>query len=400
LLSAAEPSLRAVLSLTFTVGSIAVFRFSGRESYAGYLTAATFAAAAVAAVVAGRAMDRLGRRPGLAAGHGTLVVAAGVAAVAVSARSAPVLLIAAALFGAGQGAANLGRGAMADMYEPERRGRAVGILLAVGTIGAVGGPILAAGTQAFARNVLGVEPLLFPWAVVAALALLGLTAVLNLRPDPRDLAVAAPRAVALVPRRRAADLLRSPPLRAAVVAIGVAQASMVAVMGVTPVVIDEHGGGDLAVATTISFHVAGMFAFSPLIGAALDRWGRKPGLVAGALVSAGGAILASVTDNTTVIATGVFLVGLGWSGAFLASTTMISDLTTAEERAGALGFTDLLASLAAVAGALAAGFLLEGVGFWVVGVSMAALLVPVLALVLPLRESSPGRWGTGAAAAA
>ena len=84
--------------------------------------------------------------------------------------------------------------------------------------------------------------------------------------------------------------------------------------------------------------------------------------------------------------------GLGWSGAYLGATAIISDLTASSERAGALGFTDLLTAGASAAGALTGGFLLESAGYATVGAVMAVLLVPALALVIPLREPAPGRW--------
>ncbi len=275
------------------------------------------------------------------------------------------------------------------MYPPERRARAVGIVLAVGTVGAVGGPLLAGLLARIDPS--DESPL--PWVATAVLAGIALAAVGLLRPDPRELAAAPPPGQAQTGRRAVGVLLPSRAFRAAVAAIGVAQAAMVAVMGATPVEITHHHGSALVVGTTVSLHVAGMFAFSPLIGAALDRWGRRLGLLAGSLVAAGGAIVTAVASGSTpVLATGLFFVGLGWSSVYLASTAVISDVTTAAERAGALGFVDLVAALSAAAGALVGGVLLESVGFGWVGAGFAPLLVAVLVLVVPLRESEPGRW--------
>jgi hypothetical protein len=78
---------------------------------------------------------------------------------------------------------------------------------------------------------------------------------------------------------------------------------------------------------------------------------------------------------------------------------VISDLTSAEERGSALGATDLVTSLAAAAGVLGSGFVLESAGLGLVGAVMAALMVPVALLVLPLRETAPGRWAIAAAVA-
>jgi MFS family permease len=135
-----------------------------------------------------------------------------------------------------------------------------------------------------------------------------------------------------------------------------------------------------------------MFAVAPVIGVLLDRYGRRPGLLAGGTIAAAGALLGSFANVTPLVGVGLFLVGLGWSVCYLGSTAAISDLTAAGERGGALGFTDLFTSLSAAIGGLAGGFVLESSGIAVVGVVMAALMVPALLLVLPLREPSPGRW--------
>jgi MFS family permease len=176
------------------------------------------------------------------------------------------------------------------------------------------------------------------------------------------------------------------------VAIGVAQASMVAVMGISPVVLDDYGASSFVIAIIIGVHMAGMFALAPVAGYLLDTYGRRPGLLFGAVLAAAGALLGSFTEATALIGLGMFVVGLGWSACFLGATAVISDITRPEERGGALGFADLVTSASSAAGALAGGFVLEASGVAVVGVIMATLLVPVLFLVLPLRESSPGRW--------
>ena len=90
------------------------------------------------------------------------------------------------------------------------------------------------------------------------------------------------------------------------------------------------------------------------------------------------------------------LVGLGWAACYLGATAVVADLTTAEERGTALGASDLFTSLAAAAGVLASGFVLESAGLGLVGIVMAGLMVPVVLLVLPLREPSPGHWATRA----
>jgi MFS family permease len=386
LLVGAQATLNGIVATFFTLGVIAIVDLTGGERWGGIFLALYNVSAAGSALLTGRLMDRLGRRPGLAGGYAMLIVCGVGGAFAVHAGSTWALLAVAIPFGIGFGAAQLGRLAAADMVPSERRGRAVGFVVAAGTVGAIAGAPVAAGIE----RATGSDAL--PWLVIPVLGALGLLAVLSLRPDPRDLAYREPTLESGQPRRGLGELVRLPPFRAAVVAIGVAQASMVAVMGISPVVLDDYGASSFVIAIIIGVHMAGMFALAPVAGYLLDTYGRRPGLLFGAVLAAAGALLGSFTEATALIGLGMFVVGLGWSACFLGATAVISDITRPEERGGALGFADLVTSASSAAGALAGGFVLEASGVAVVGVIMATLLVPVLFLVLPLRESSPGRW--------
>ena len=79
-------------------------------------------------------------------------------------------------------------------------------------------------------------------------------------------------------------------------------------------------------------------------------------------------------------------IGLGWSATFLGATAVISDITAPNERAGALGFTDLLISLTSAAAGLGGGIVLEAAGYGPLGVGLAVLVAAALLLVVRLRE--------------
>jgi MFS family permease len=258
-------------------------------------------------------------------------------------------------------------------------------VVSAGTVGAVLGAPLVAGIDALGSELLA-------WVTIPFFATLGVIFTLRLRPDPLELAYVEAEEDTSRPARPLGELLAIRPLRAAIAAIVVAQTAMVAVMGVTPVALDDYGASAAAIAIVISLHIAGMYALGPVIGTLLDRFGRRPGLLAGAAISATGSIAGSFTEQTPLIAVGMFLVGVGWSLCYLGATAVVSDVTTADERGSALGATDLCTSVAAAAGVLASGFVLESSGLALVGIVMAALMVPVLLLVVPLRETGPGRW--------
>jgi MFS family permease len=391
LLATAQVALWAALGAVATFAVISVYELSGEESMAAVVFGMYSLAQATGARVAGRVMDRVGRRPGLAGGYVLIGVGAAIAALAVASGSTPILLVGAVVVGAGAGAALLGRAAVADMYPPERRGAAVGRLLVAGTIGAVGGPPLAGAIHSLAERAGFEEPLVAPWLAVPVLAAVALAMVLSMRPDPRELAVDEAIEGA---GRRPADILRLRPALVAVASIVAVQVVMVTFMSVVPVVLHSHGSSELTVSLVVSLHLAGMFAFSSLVGAALDRWGRRPGLLVGIALTAAGVLLTLIEGSTVFAAIGLLLVGAGWSFAYIGSTAAISDLAAATERAGALGLMDLVAAVSAATGVLSGAALLRATALPVVGVvALGLLAIPVTLLATRGRPVPAGRPG-------
>jgi MFS family permease len=386
-LSAAQGFIQMASPVLLVVGGVAAGEITGDDGAAGMIWFLYFLAAAGGAVAIGRWMDRVGRRPGLMLAYALAGLAGIGCALAIAAGSYAGLLACAIPFGVASGGANLARGAVADMYPADRRARAVGWLLAAGTIGAIGSPLLAAFLQGVARD-RGLDPYVLPWVIVPLGALAALMCVFATRPDPRDLAVPAPPDVAAAASvaRGPAELLRVPAIRTAILAIAAGQMTMVGVMGVTPSAMHALGHTDAAISFVITFHITGMFALAPILGRWIDRVGRRAGLIAGCAASIVGALLSSTESSSAVFGVGLLVIGLGWSMTFLAATAVISDLTAPTERAGALGVTDVfIAACSALAG-LAGGLLLTAFGFRVVGITLAALLGAVLLAVTRLRE--------------
>jgi MFS family permease len=389
LLAFAQGFVQTTFPVMLVIGGPAASRLSGRDGAAGLLWAVYFLAAAAGAALIGRWMDRVGRRPGLLLAYVLVGVAAAVAAISIREGSFVGLLASTIPFGIALGGANLGRGAVADMYPVERRGKAVGSLLAAGTIGAVVSPIVAAAIEGVAG-----EGSVLPWAVPVVGAFSALCCVLAVRPDPRDLAV-VDASVAREGGRRPRELLRVPTFRSAVLAAAVGQMAMIGVMGVTPTALDHAHHGGTTISLVISTHIAGMFAFAPLIGWWMDRVGRRAALVAGCLTSIAGALVAASELNAVVIGAGLFAIGLGWSATFLGATAVISDITAANERAGALGFTDLFVNMSSAAAGLIGAVVLEAAGYGVLAVVLGGLVAVALILVARLREPAPAGVPSG-----
>jgi MFS family permease len=376
-------------SVLLIVGSAAAADLAGRDGVIGVMNGMYFLAAAGGALAFGRWMDRVGRRPGLALSYLLLGAAGAGCALSIARGSLAGLLAFATLFGLAYGGSNLARAAVADMYSADHRGRAVGLVLACSTIGGVGSPFVVAFLQSWSERE-ALDPAVVPWIVVPIVGVIALVCALSLRPDPQALAVrddASPDA----PRRPTAELLRVPAIRAGVLAAAVGQMAMVAVMGVTPLALEHHHASEVAIAVVISLHVAGMYALSPLVGWALDRVGRRPVLLAGGVLSILGALLAALDQGTGWASVALVAIGLGWSATYLGATAVISDATSPHERAGALGFTDLVVSLTSAGAGLAAGLLFEGAGMRVLGFAVAALVLLGVSAVSRVRQPVAAR---------
>jgi MFS family permease len=280
-------------------------------------------------------------------------------------------------------AANSGsRYAATDLAEPDHRGRALSVVVWATTIGAVAGPNLTGPAGRLAER-LALPALTGPFLVGAlAIAAAGVVVLVRLRPDPLLLArghAAVPRGTAWPQVRRA--FREQPLLIAAVAGLAGAHAAMVAVMVMTPLHM-EHGGSELEIiGVVISTHVLGMFAFSPLMGLAADRVG--PGRV---LTGGGGILLvalllcaSSPSGTSWQIFAGLFLLGLGWSAATVAASTLVSVHAPLGVRTDVQGASDLTMNLTAAAGGGLAGVI---VGTW--GYAVLAAFSGLLAGVVVL----------------
>ncbi len=388
---------QAVGAVGITIGiataSLLAEEVSGSERQAGLAQTFQVLGAAVMAYVLARLMSRRGRRIGLVTGYLTgstgavVVVAAGVV------ESMTLLLVGAAMLGSSTAANSAARYAATDLAPVATRARALSVVVWATTIGAVAGPNLT-GLSASVADRLGIPELTGPFALasVGMLAAALVIAVL-LRPDPllTARAVAAEEASDLDPEgslpapdsswRRVAGAVREHPvLGAAAGGLAAAHAAMVSVMVMTPLHM-QHGGAELRViGIVISVHVLGMFAFSPAIGWLADKAGRAPVLFAGGAVLLISLVLCgrAPEGSSWQIFVGLFLLGLGWSFATVAASTMIADQAPLQVRTEVQGASDLVMGLTAAGAGGVAGLIVGVWGYPTLAATTAALAVGVL----------------------
>src|ERR671917_2316126 len=131
------------ITVGITVGGLLARDVAGTDTAAGLGSTAGVLGAAVVAVPLARISDRAGRRAGLAAGYAVAVLGALVTVVAAIVSSLPLLLAGLFAFGAATACGLQARYAAADLATPDRRGRALSLVVWATTVGSVLGPNLA-----------------------------------------------------------------------------------------------------------------------------------------------------------------------------------------------------------------------------------------------------------------
>ena len=93
---------------------------------------------------------------------------------------------------------------------------------------------------------------------------------------------------------------------------------------------------------------------------------------------------------TPLITPFFFLLGLGWSGCFVAGTSVMADITSPRERGVLTASNDLLVAGCAAVASLSAGGMLSGAGYWAVARLFGTLMIFAVPGLLRLQEPKVG----------
>jgi MFS family permease len=385
ILAAAMAVYSAVLQLVAAVSSITFVLVTGVHGLLGLGPAIFLVASAVTAVPAGRAMDRIGRRPVIAGGYLFATAGCGLTALATNMPSTPLLILGFLLTGAASGIALLIRTAAGDMYPPERRARGISYVLFGSVFGAILGPALFG--PLFAGKHLEADALTVPWLAAGGISVIALGLVLLVRPDPKRIAElladhnGEPEQQPAAPLR---EILLRPGVRPAMLAALASFGVMVSVMNLSGyVVVEHHHHTQQDVFPIIGAHVLGMYALVLVVGTLIDKIGRAPALAGGLLVMAASTIGLLWVESVVTTAILLFGLGVGWNLSFVAATAQLADSTSPSERGKLLGFNDLLSALLGAALALLGGYALDSIGVAALALGATAIVAAPVLWLLP-----------------
>lgn len=391
---------------SLSVGALLLAQVSGNDAISGLGSAMFNAGAAVAGIPLARLAAKRGRRRALVTGSLVAMLGSLVAVLGTAVENWVVLAVGIAMVGVASAVQLLSRFTATDLALPQKRARDLSLVVWAITVGAVVGPnLLAPG--AWVGELLGLTPLagvfVFPFFAQGLAALVNW---LGLRPDPllaaRKIQAAADaeaRAeVEALPdaeagragsdAAQAAASSRRPQLLI-VGSIAMAQAIMVALMAMTPLHLMHHDGTPQIVGFTLSLHIAGMYALSPLFGMLAGRIGRLPVIWLGWIVLLLSVVLAYFAGPShTLVQVALILLGIGWGMVTVAGATLLTELTPAAERPKWQGRSDTTMSAAgAISGALSGVVFAIG-DFSFLALTTGALLALAALAQLQLRGSS------------
>ena len=371
-------------------GSLIAASVSGSEAMAGLAQTFGVLGAALLALPLARVALSKGRRASLTLGYGLGAIGALVVIAGAVWLNIVLVLLGCLLVGVASASGYQARYAAVDLAQDDKRGRQLSYVVWAATIGAVLGPNLLQPAGWLGLS-LGLPQLAGPYVVTAlTLAIAVLVLLTFLRPDPYILAAqmrakedAEAKREFVKPRLRdgIAHLRGNRGALLGMSAIAIGHVVMVMVMVMTPIHMAHVDISLTFIGLVISVHVAGMYAFSPVVGWGVDRFGRIPVIVTGIAIFLVACVIAGLApdDSVVMLGIGLFLLGLGWSCTLIAGSTLLVDDVGAVERPSVQGLSDLVMNVAGAVGGALAGLI---VAFSSYGVLCAVAAIPVMGLAL------------------
>lgn len=360
------------------LGPIMATELAGGEAFAGSASTAMTLGSALAAMPLSRLALARGRRIALSVGLVLAIVGSGLMIAAVLTQMLVFLLVGALGVGIASAVNLQARFAVTDLAEPAHRGRDLAFVVWAITIGAVAGPNLV-GPGARLAGWLHLPAFAGAFLISGAAMVTGALIIwVRLRPDPLMVRRQMDDEEPVVGGRGLAAWAEGwrvtrghPTAIAAIIAVASSHAVMVAIMSMTPVHIQHQLGSAESnpdvisiIGITISLHVAGMYGLSPLMGWLTDRLGPVPTFSIGVVTLLVSAAMAGFFQHVMPVVTiGLILLGLGWSAATVAASTLLVQALAPRDRVPAQGFSDATMSLAGAAAAAGSGPILGAFGY-------------------------------------
>jgi MFS family permease len=383
LLALCQATFISTAALTATIGTLAGHALAADKALATLPATAITIGTALGTIPASLIMRRVGRRSGFIIGSGFTMAGGLVGAWAVVLESFWLLIGGGLLMGIASAFAQLYRFAAAEAVSPERRGRAISLVLAGGLLAGFVGPQLARYTADLAATRFVASFLCMP-----LLALLSMTLMLGLR-LPKVVESQAGSAT-----RTVGAIVRQPLFLVAVTSELTGYGVMNLLMTGTPLaMVTHHGHGLGDAAFVIQWHLVGMFLPGFFTGALIQRIGERATITIGIAANAGSLAAGFAGTSVTHFWLSLLLVGVGWNLMFVGGSALVTRTYSPGERTKAQAANDFLIWATVAVTSLSSGQLLHRHGWTAILATAAPLLgfaaVALVALSIGTRIGSP-----------
>jgi predicted MFS family arabinose efflux permease len=372
LLALCQAAFISTSALMATIGTLAGHALAADKALATLPATAVTIGTALGTIPASIVMRRVGRRPGFIIGSGFTMAGGLVGALAVLVHSFWLLIGGGVLMGLASAFAQLYRFAAAEAVDPERRSRAISLVLTGGLLAGFIGPQLARATA----DLLGTR-FVASYLCIPLLGLVSMTLMLGLRLPP-----AAETRVSGV-TRPVLQIVRQPLFLVAVLSEMAGYGVMNLLMTGAPLaIVAHHGHGLPDAAFVIEWHLVGMFLPGFFTGSLIQRIGERSTIGLGIGVNT--MSLAVALSGVTVwhFWLSLLLVGVGWNLMFVGGSTLVTQTYAPDERTKAQAANDFLIWATVAVTSVSSGQLLHRHGWRSILVTAGPLLALAAAAIV------------------
>ncbi|MCQ4326327.1 MFS transporter [Stutzerimonas stutzeri] len=271
------------------------------------------------------------------------------------------------------------RFAAADGVAPERRARALSLVMAGGVAAGIIGPQLVT----WSMHLWQPYPFAATFLVQALVAALSAVVLLGVR-------LPMPTAAEIAGGRSLPAILAQPRFIAAATCGAVTYMLMNFLMTAAPLAMHMHGHTQESSNLGLQWHVIAMYAPSFFTGGLITRFGAGRVAVAGLLLTGLSAAVGLGGVDLMHFWWALILLGLGWNFGFLGASALVLECHRPEEKTRVQSLNDFIVFGLMAAGSFLSGSLLSAYGWdTVLWVSFGPLLIAAVALLMAKSRYQP-----------
>ena len=323
-------------------------------------------------------MGRFGRRSGFALGALFTLIGAMAAVQSLHTQNFALLCAAHFLMGAGWSAFQYFRFAASEVVPTNWRPVAISLMLSSLLIAALVGPQIFIS----AKDALAPIPFAGAYVAIAAIACLGTLPLAIVR-------MPAPAPVSRSEKINIFPTLRRPAVARAIAIAGLAQGIMVFLMVPTPIAMVGCGFSDATASDVVRWHIVAMFAPSFVTGFFIQRYGAQTVAIFGLLLISCAATAAATGLTEWHFYGSLIVLGLGWNFGFIGATSMLDAAVSGTTKAAVQGVNDTMIALVSTLCAFAAGIVVSSLGWTILAILSATVVVAAIIGLHTLRRTGP-----------